>query len=72
VPRFEGPQSDKDTQSYREAAGQLADPTLPTAIRKEAGKTILRLYERRQGQFTREGAATDNSVFAEADAIIGR
>jgi hypothetical protein len=30
------------------------------------------LYERRQGQFTREGAATDNSVFAEADAIIGR
>jgi hypothetical protein len=43
VPRFEGPQSDKDTKSYKEAAGQLADPTLPTKIRKEAGKTVLRL-----------------------------
>ena len=29
VPRFEGPQSDKDTASYKEAAGRLADPTLP-------------------------------------------
>jgi hypothetical protein len=26
VPRFEGPQSDKDTASYKEAAGQLANP----------------------------------------------
>jgi hypothetical protein len=51
VPRFEGPQSDKDTASYKEAAGQLADPTLPTAIRKEAGKTVLRLMKQRKGQF---------------------
>jgi len=51
VPRFEGPQSDKDTQSYKEAAGQLADPTLPTKIRKEAGKTVLRLMKERKNQF---------------------
>jgi hypothetical protein len=51
VPRFEGPQSDKDTQSYKEAAGQLADPTLPTKIRKEAGKTVLRLMQSRKNQF---------------------
>ena len=51
VPRFEGPQSDKDTASYKQAAGQLADPTLPTAIRKEAGKTVLRLMQNRKDQF---------------------
>lgn len=58
VPRFEGPQSDKDTQSYKEAAGQLADATLPREIRKQAAKTIIRLMENRKGQFvTREMAA---------------
>lgn len=51
VPRFEGPQSDKDTLSYREAAGQLADPTLPNEIRKAAGKEILRLMKVRKDQF---------------------
>jgi hypothetical protein len=58
VPRFEGPQSNKDTQSYKEAAGQLADASLPTAIRKEAGKTVLRIMTERKNQFsTREMAA---------------
>jgi hypothetical protein len=56
VPRFEGPQSDKDTQTYREAAGQLADGTLPNEIRKEAAKTIIELYERRSNQFAIQGA----------------
>jgi hypothetical protein len=51
VPRFEGPQSDKDTTSYNRAAGQLADPSLPNKIRKEAGKTILRLMQERKNQF---------------------
>lgn len=58
VPRFEGPQSDKDTKSYKEAAGQLADATLPTDIRKAAAKQIVRLMEARKGQFvTQEMAA---------------
>lgn len=60
VPRFEGPQSDKDTASYKQAAGQLADPTLPTEIRKQAGREVLRLMQARKNQFatdamTREG-----------------
>jgi len=58
VPRFEGPQSDKDTQSYKEAAGQLSDPSLPTTLRKEAGKTILRLMKERKDQFVGEGMDT--------------
>jgi hypothetical protein len=55
VPRFEGPQSDKDTQSYREAAGQLGDPTLPSAVRKAAAKEIIDIYKRRKNQFTISG-----------------
>ena len=55
VPRFEGPQSDKDTQSYREAAGQLGDPTLPSAVRKAAAKEIIDIYKRRRNQFTISG-----------------
>jgi hypothetical protein len=67
VPRFEGPQSDKDTASYKEAAGQLADATLPTKIRKEAGRTVLRLMKERKNQFatndmTAEGAGSAANV----------
>lgn len=58
VPRFEGPQSNADTTSYKQAAGQLADPTLPTKIRKEAGKTVLRLMKSRKDQFTMVDTAT--------------
>lgn len=76
VPRFEGPQSDKDTQSYKEAAGQLADSSLPTEIRKAAGKEILRIMKARKGQFVSTameaegmaapGAADDDLSKAEA------
>jgi hypothetical protein len=59
IPRFEGPQSDKDTQSYKEAAGQLADPTLPTKIRKEAGRTVLRLMQSRKNQFVSPELASE-------------
>jgi hypothetical protein len=65
VPRFEGPQSDKDTQSYKEAAGQLADATLPTAIRKEAGKTVLRLMRERKGQFVTSDMAAEGTPAAD-------
>ena len=78
VPRFEGPQSDKDTQSYKEAAGQLADPTKPRELRKEAAKTIIRLMENRKGQFVStemaaEGTAAGgagSSIQDQADAIL--
>lgn len=66
VPRFEGPQSDKDTQSYREAAGQLADSTLPNEIRKAAANTIIKLFERRQNQFTMQGAELESSPSIDA------
>lgn len=60
VPRFEGPQSDKDTATYNRAAGQLADTTLPAKIRKEAGKEILRLMKSRENQFGTPDMASGN------------
>lgn len=51
VPRFEGPQSDKDTASYERASGQLANPAIPNATKKEAAKEILRLMKDRKAQF---------------------
>ena len=59
VPRFEGPQSDKDTASYKEAAGQLANENLPVATRKAAAETVVRLMKARKGQFVNEAMATE-------------
>lgn len=66
VPRFEGPQSDADTRSYKEAAGQLANPSLPTEIRKAAGKTVMRLMQKRKDQFTVPGMETEKAPAAKA------
>jgi hypothetical protein len=77
VPRFEGPQSNADTTSYKQAAGQLADPTLPREIRKKAGLTVLRLMKERKNQFASLEMATEGvtpsptgSIHDQADAIL--
>ena len=62
VPRFEGPQSNADTRSYKEAAGQLADSTLPTKIRKEAGKVVLRIMQTRKNQFATSDMAAESAA----------
>lgn len=46
VPRFQGPQSDKDVATYKEAAGQIGDPTIPANVRMAALKTIKELNAR--------------------------
>lgn len=78
VPRFEGPQSDKDTTSYKQAAGQLADASLPVAIRQAAATEIVRLMKARKAQFSSTDieagggapAAVPNSIRNQADAIL--
>ena len=51
VPRFEGPQSDRDVISYRQASGELANEKLPVKVRQAAAETIIRLMKARKGQF---------------------
>jgi hypothetical protein len=62
VPRFEGPQSDKDTASYKEAAGNLANANLPREKRKAAANEIIRLMQKRQGQFITSDMASGNTA----------
>jgi hypothetical protein len=61
VPRFEGPQSDKDTLSYQQAGGMLADPTLSRKRRKEAAKEIVRLHTLYPGQFVTQEMAAEGA-----------
>ncbi len=46
MPRMEGPQSDRDVQLYREAAGQIGDPTVPAAVKKAAVETIRQIQDK--------------------------
>jgi len=55
VPRFEGPQSDKDTQSYKDAAGDLANPNVPASVKKAAATQIVGLLKKYSGQFEYTG-----------------
>ena len=73
VPRFEGPQSDKDTKIYQDAAGNLANPSTPNSVKKAAAKTILKIYKERQGQFvTRDyEAETGGSSVSAGGAPLG-
>jgi hypothetical protein len=67
VPRFEGPQSDRDTRSYQEAAGRLADPTIPNETRLAAAREIIRLMRNRRDQFQfGEGGAARPAAAAPA------
>lgn len=46
VPRFEGPQSDADRQTYVQAAGDLSNPLVPVQTRLAALETIKTLMNR--------------------------
>lgn len=45
MPRMEGPQSDRDVDLYRQAAGQIGDPAVPNQIKKAAVRTIRALQQ---------------------------
>jgi hypothetical protein len=46
VPRFEGPQSDKDTASYRAAAGDVGNPNKPIEARLAALQEMVELSKK--------------------------
>ena len=45
-PRMEGPQSDRDVELYRQAAGKIGDPTVPRSQKLAAVQTIEALNKR--------------------------
>jgi hypothetical protein len=46
VPRFEGPQSDKDVASYQAAAGDIGNPNRPIGARLAALQTLVELNKK--------------------------
>ena len=71
VPRFEGPQSNADTVSYNQAAGNLANPNTPKAVKKAAAATILKLMKARKNQFISQEEAAGGGVVGEAPSSSG-
>ena len=71
VPRFEGPQSDKDVKSYEKAGGDLANPYLPVEKRIAAAKEIARLLRDRKDQFVDKDALARGDVTPEPAPAAG-
>ena len=71
VPRFEGPQSEKDVVSYQDAAGNLANPNTPTATKLAAAKEILRLMKARKGQFVTRDMAEGSGIVEGGASGVG-
>lgn len=46
MPRMEGPQSDADVLLYRQAAGEIGDPSVPRGLKKAALQTIRALQNK--------------------------
>jgi hypothetical protein len=67
VPRFEGPQSNYDVQSYRDAAGNLANPNVPASTKRAAAEEIVRLFKKYKDQFEYAG---DGAGGAPAPGVI--
>jgi hypothetical protein len=61
VPRFEGPQSEKDAALYERASGQLADPTTSTTIKRAAAQTLIDIISKRKDQFVSSGVSTETA-----------
>jgi len=58
MPRMEGPQSDRDVESYRQAAGDIANANTPSETRKAAIKTIQDLNQKYLPQNQGQNAPT--------------
>jgi len=71
VPRFEGPQSNFDVQSYKDAAGNLANPRVPIETKKAAAEEIVRLFRKYRDQFEYAGeGAGASAADEEAPGVI--
>lgn len=64
VPRFEGPQSDRDIQSYREMAAQIGDATIPIEQRLTALAAVRDIWS----QFERGGSKPQPTISEGATA----
>ncbi|MBS0450121.1 MAG: hypothetical protein JSS14_02325 [Proteobacteria bacterium] len=70
VPRFEGPQSDKDVQAYKEQAADIGNESLTTAERLDALKQVELMHRRViQNAPRAKAAATGKSAPSIREAV---
>jgi hypothetical protein len=67
VPRFEGPQGEKDAAIYERASGQLSSPTTSNTTKRAAAQTVVELLNARRDQFEFSGA--DSSGGADSGVL---
>jgi hypothetical protein len=72
MPRMEGPQSDRDVDLYRQAAGQIGDPTVPRDIKKAAVKTIRELQKKYADRASGNNAPAKEPTLDEIRKKYGR
>lgn len=71
VPRFEGPQSDKDVAYYKEVAGRIGDSTLPIQRRLAALDEVERIWGEYEGGKKYGFFSPTNPNAAKPDAGLG-
>jgi hypothetical protein len=76
MPKMTGPQSDKDVMLYKEMAGKLGDPTVPSSQKRNAMQTLMDLQAKYAGttpeKLNFEGSVKSASdILNQADSIIG-
>lgn len=57
MPKMSGPQSDKDVAMYRQMAGQIGDPTVPSETKQAAIRTIREIQNKYAGNAAAPTAA---------------
>lgn len=70
MPRMEGPQSDRDVENYKDAAGRVADATVPPAVRLAALKQLREIYQKYAGN--QPANSVSGRVINFADLPAGR
>lgn len=60
VPRMEGPQSDKDTEQYKQMAAQVGNRTVPASVRLKALETLEKIQN--DYKHMNQGPAAKDSV----------
>lgn len=69
VPRFEGPQSDKDVQTYKEQAADVGNESLTTSERLAALKQVEAMHNRTLKNAPRNAAAASGKGPSIRDAV---
>ncbi|NSX16941.1 hypothetical protein HTY52_22880 [Cupriavidus taiwanensis] len=62
MPKMSGPQSDKDVAMYRQMAGQIGDPTVPSETKQAAIRTIREIQNKYAGNPMAPAAASTSAA----------